>query len=349
MNKKICALLCAIAMVPSVALADASEIDGEIRAAKTRTIRAPYGGRVSDFSAEMGDALRAGEVLLELETTKLYAEMDGTVKAVFAEAGDSAAAVQARYGSLMSIEQELLYEAQCTISGASGKDNKVVHPGEIVYLATENSSTRKGVGRVTDVTGTSYRVEITDDGNLRVGDVARIYRDDDHDSDFCVGSGSVSRIDPMKVTADGYVLCVYVKEGQSVKRGDLLAEIVPDALEGLRGGSSAVTMPEGGVLLSVTVQSGEQAAKNAVLATYCPDGALEMIGYVEEDELSAWRTGAHVSVTLEAYPNKTIGGTVSKIAFVPNESGDYAVTISLSDTNDLRIGMRASAQTFGNN
>lgn len=36
------------------------------------------------------------------------------------------------------------------------------------------------------------------------------------------------------------------------------------------GGDGHVYMPEDGVLLSVSAVSGEQAAKDAVLATYCP-------------------------------------------------------------------------------
>ena len=180
--------------------------------------------------------------------------------------------------------------------------------------------------------------------DLNLNEPVKVYRDSDYDSDSCVGSGKTAAVPATAVNATGSVLRVCVSDGQHVRRGDLLFEIVPDALDGLRGGDGTVAMPEDGVLLSVSAQSGAQAAKDAVLATYCPAGAVEVVCPVDEDDLSALRVGARVGVTLDALPGEALDGTVESIAHAMNAEGGYDVTVSLRDTENVRIGMSATVR-----
>ena len=119
MKKIIIALLClSLSLAAGAALAEAVlEIEGVIEPAKTLTIRAPYSGMAGDFELAAGDVLGTGEALLSLSTTKIYADFDGTVTGVFAEAGDSAASVMDRYGALLYMEREEIYTAVCSTNG----------------------------------------------------------------------------------------------------------------------------------------------------------------------------------------------------------------------------------------
>jgi len=134
-----------------------------------------------------------------------------------------------------------------------------------------------------------------------------------------------------------------VTDGQRVSRGDALFSIVPDQLEGMRGGEAAALMPQDGVLLSVSAQSGVQAAKDSVLATYCPAGEMELKCPVDEMDLADITVGARVKVTLDAYPDAPVEGEVVKIASAADENGEYAVTIALDESDVVRIGMSATA------
>ena len=336
--------LAALLMAAGIACAqEETALDGEIRAGQTRTITAPYGGRVGDFTVREGDTLRSGEALFVLDATEVYADFDGTVTAVFAQPGDSAAAIQDYYGALLYIERDVLYTGACTTSGAaSDNENKLVHPGERVYLRSDNDNSRKGEARVLGVEGKSYTIEVTAGDDLRVNESVKVYRERDYDSDSCIGSGRLERVDPVAVTAEGYVLSIDVAEGQRVRRGDRLLRAVSDEPEGRTGGDGTVVSPENGVLLSVSAQSGVWAAQDEVLATYCPAGAMELVCSVDETELAGLAEGMEARVTLDGAPGAELRATLEKIARAANAQGEYDVTFSLEDSEAVRIGMSAT-------
>ena len=343
MKKKLSMLLCALLALAPAAMAEGLELDGRVEAGFTRSIFAPYSGIVGDFGVKAGDTAAGGEALFPISTQKVYAETNGTVTGLFAEPGDRAAGVAERFGALCYVERDVLFEAACTTAGSDGDvEDKIVHPGETVYLKSTQDSGRKGVGRVTSVSGGSYTVEITFVDDLRLNESVKVYRDSDHDSDSCIGSGKTSRIDPVAITAEGYVLACHVSEGQVVARGDLLFEMVPDQLTDMQGGAAAATMPEDGVLLSVSAQSGAQTAQDAVLATYCPAGEMEVVCAVDEDDLAGVKMGARVTVMLEAYEAEPIDGEIVSVSSAANEQDEYEVTVSLRDTENVRIGMSAT-------
>ena len=337
-------LLCALLLAAPAALAEGLELDGTIQAGRTLSITAPYTGTVGDFTAQAGDVAAAGECLFPLSVTTVYAETDGTVTGLFAQAGDNAQTVAARFGALCYIERDELFEAACTTAGAdSDTEDKIIHPGETVYLKSTQNSERDGVGRVTSVSGSSYTVEVTDERNLRINESFKVYRKADHSTDSCIGSGKTTRVNPAAITATGHVLAVHVTDGQRVSRGDALFSIVPDALDGMQGGEAAALMPQDGVLLSVSAVSGVQAVKDTVLATYCPAGDMQLVCAADEMDLAAVKVGARVSVVLDAYEDAPVAGEVVKISSVADANGEYAVTIELMDCENVRIGMSATA------
>ena len=136
---------------------------------------------------------------------------DGTVTAVFAQPGDSAASVEERYGALAYIEQDVLYRAECTTTGGdSDNENKMIHVGEKVYIRSTANNERVGEARVIGVEGKSYTLEVTSQTDMRLNENIKVYRSANHANSSCIGTGKLSRIDPQGVTATGYVLAAYV-------------------------------------------------------------------------------------------------------------------------------------------
>ena len=348
MKKQIAMLAVAASLIATAAFAEGVKIDGSIKSAETKTILAPYSGVVGNYAVAAGDAVNAGDALFSLRTEQVYADFDGTVTAVFAQAGDSAASVENRYGALAYIEQDMLYRAECsTTGGDSDNENKLVHVGEKVYIRSTASNDRVGEARVIGVEGKSYTLEVTSQTDMRLSENIKVYRSANHASSSCIGTGKLSRIDPQGVTATGYVLAVHAEDGRHVSRGDVLFDVVPDVLDGMVGGNGTVYMPEDGVLLSVSAASGEQAAKDAVLATYCPKDAMRLICSVDEQDLADLAVGDTMQVTLDAYEDKPLRGTIVKIASAGGENGtgtSFDVTLELEENDLMRIGMSASAE-----
>lgn len=346
--KRIFLFLSALCLVPALAAAEPVEIEGTVRAAKTVTLLAPYSGTVTDVDAEAGDALAAGRALLAIGTEPVCAEFDGTVTAVFAEPGDAAATVQDLYGALCYLERDELYTAECTTAGAASENEyKIIHAGEKVYIQSTQNDDREGVAVVTKVEGKRYSLLVTETGDLHYNERIKVYREERRHSADCIGSGEMTRIDPVPVTGEGSVLAVHVRAGQRVSRGDLLLELVPDGLDGLRGGDGTVTMPEDGVILSVSAEDGAQVEKDAPLAAYCPAGAIELVCEADEDDLSAIAVGDEMTVTLDAYPDAPVKARVTEISSVAQEDGGGAtfdVTLALPEDAPARIGMNATAR-----
>ena len=97
--------------------------------------------------------------------------------------------------------------------------------------------------------------------------------------------------------------------------------------------------------LSVTAESGTQAAKDTVLATYCPKGAMRLICSVDEQDIAEIQVGDVMTVTLDAYEDKPLRGVVTKIAAAGEDGGAfYDVTLELEENDIMRIGMSASAE-----
>ena len=144
MKKRIAMIAMIASLVTTTAFAEGVKIDGSIKSAETKTILAPYSGVVGNYAVTAGDAVNMGDALFALRTEQVYADFDGTVTAVFAQPGDSAASVEERYGALAYIEQDVLYRAECTTTGGdSDNENKMIHVGEKVYIRATSNKDRK--------------------------------------------------------------------------------------------------------------------------------------------------------------------------------------------------------------
>lgn len=347
MKKTMMAILLAAAMaLPFCAAAEGIRIDGKIEAVRTQTILAPHSGRVGDYAVRVGDELLAGDELFTISAQKVYADFDGVVTGVFAQPGDSAASVQDRYGALCYMERDALYTADCSTNGAASEnENKIVHVGERVYICSESNNKRTGTAIVTGVEGKNYTLEVLSYEDIRLSEDIEVFRDEHFRNASCIGRGDIRRQDPVAVTAEGYVRAVHVQDEQKVSRGDLLFEIVPDALEGMKGSDGSIDMPVDGVVLSISAQRGEQIEKDMPMATICERTDMQLVCEVDEEDLSAIEPGMVVQVTLDAYRDEQVQGTVVKVAAAgEDDSSGFDVTIRLEDVANVRVGMNATAE-----
>ena len=92
--KKLFALLLALAVVGSIALADPASLtgcsvsSGVVNAVNYIDITAPFSGTLQPFTWEAGDLVNAGDLLFSMRTTTVYATEDATVQAIYCAAGD---------------------------------------------------------------------------------------------------------------------------------------------------------------------------------------------------------------------------------------------------------------------
>ena len=135
--KKLFALLLALALVGSIALADPASLtgcsvsSGVVNAVNYIDITAPFSGTLQPFTWEAGDLVNAGDLLFSMRTTPIYATEDATVQAIDCAAGDDATAVATRYGGLIAMRPESEWVIAGSITTAYDKrDNRVVDVGD---------------------------------------------------------------------------------------------------------------------------------------------------------------------------------------------------------------------------
>ena len=310
-------LLCLLFTLPALAaeqdLTDRAVADGVVAAARFVDITAPFSGTLASFDLESGDTVQAGETLMRYVTTEVYATEPGEVKAVFAAAGQDAAAVTARYGGVVGVEPTAAYRVNATTSGADkDNENKILHLGETLYFKTSGNSPAEGTGRVVAVSGDAYTVEVLT-GEFDLKDSVTLYRKDNYASKSCVGKGKIARRDALLVPATGRLAEIYVAEGDRVFTGDPLfslvaADAAPDAY------TPDIAAAEDGVVESVSVAPGQQVYRGQALCRLGLSDRLEVRADVDEVDLGDLAVGDQVPVTLDMLPDQVLMATVTQIA-----------------------------------
>lgn len=334
----------------SAAQADTLTMSGTVTAAQTREVYAPIGGTVDHVAVEAGQSVAADDVLLTLQTTKVYAEEDGTVTGVFGQPGDDAESVAERYGAVLYIEGDVLFTVSASTDSAyNATENKLVHVGETVYLECRSNSDRVGVGVISAIEGTSYTVRVNE-GVLMPGDSVNVYRSAEYTNSTKIGRGTVSRVNPTAVTGSGGIVRIAVADGQQVKRGDLLMETLTGSFDGLYMSGVDFLAEETGVIKTVQAQQGDTVQKGSVIAVIYPQGSMRVEASVPEDSRGQLRVGQSVTVELATDETKVYPGTVAMLSYLAEDGGQdsgvtYKVLVDFTPDEAVHYGMNVVVAT----
>ena len=354
MNRKLIALLVALTLLlPGLALAQ-EEFEGNVVSSDTITVSAPYGGTVQAISLREGALIHVGDAVATMLTTKVLAPEDGTVRGVFSLVGDTL-----NQTTVLSLAPVSKYTITCTITKAySSMDNKYVHIGETVYIKCKPDGTHKAVGTITAVDGSSYTVQTTA-GELYMEETVYIYRSDDYEYESRIGSGTVGRTPELSITGTGSLLQLFVSEGDTVERGQLLFETVDGTLDGLGVYTDTIQSDADGVIASINVSAGQKVAKGDVLLTVYPVGSYQIEFSIDEDLLSVLSVGDPVDISFHWNEDsgQTVRGTVTGISYISDSSTSDSTESTSSSTqytgyasfeadDNVRLGMSVTLTTI---
>ena len=341
-----CMLACMLVCVLGLAAADVS-YEGTVVGGETIAIQAPFGGRISDNQKRAGDMISEGESLMKINSTKVYAPIEGTVSGLYISEGDKAEDVTERYSASLFIEPTNRYVLSATTDKAySASENHYIHLGEQVYMRCTTDGTHRGTGLVSALTDKGYNIEVTG-GDFYMGEKVDIYRSSDYSKESCIGRGTVDRAKPVAVKGTGSVLKIHVKDGDFVERGELLFETVEGTLDGLYAPDPQVLSPVTGIVSSVDKNNGDNAAKGDTLMKVIPLESLQVQFSVPESDVLSLKEGQKVKMELywETESGKTYEGKIVAIshqATEPKTDSDrktYTVYSSINADERIRAGM----------
>ena len=341
-TKRVAALLIALLLAAGIAHADTLSLNGTVEAGVTVPVYAPIGGTVESVSVEKGVRVSKGQELFGYRTEKIYAAEDGTVAGVFVKAGDDAETVTNQYGADLYIEGAVLYSISASTSKAySSVATTLVHTGEKVYILCRTDANRKGTGIISTVDGSSYTVLVTS-GSFINGDSVTIYRDKTYADKQRVGRGNIARVNPTAVNATGAVVNVAVKDGDKVKRGDLLMETLTGTFDGYKVSGTTIKAETEGVVTSVAVEAGATVNKGDVIAQIAPISGMRVEATISADDRKSLKAGDKVLIELEADESKSYEGTVKYITEIPEEETEdivYKAIIDFKPDDSVFFGM----------
>lgn len=360
MTRKLSAILAAVLCIclMTAATAETISFDGKVAVKDTVEVYAPIGGTVESVGYAAGETVTANDALVTLKTNKVYATEDGTVTGVFGQPGDSAESISSRYGAVLYVEGNSKYTLSASTENAyNATANKYVHVGEKVYLISRSDSNHKGEGVITKVEGTSYTVEVTS-GTFEISESCSIYRKSSRVDTSRIGRGTVARVNPVAMTGSGSIVSINVKDGDKVKRGQLLFETLTGDFDGLYMSGSTITAGVDGVVGSINASKGSALQKDSVVAVIYPTGNMRIEGTVAETDLSSIKVGDQVKIEMNwnSDNGELLDGTVTMISSVATSSAangtastdttaTYTVYIDFTPDANTRYGMTCVVNT----
>lgn len=324
------------------------EIYGNIAPKQTVSVFAPAGGVLEDNTLALGDRVEGGQVLFTLLTQKTFAPWEGTVRGLNIEAGQNIQTAIDRYGAALYIEPvEPFTVHSSTAQGYHEKENKIVLPGQKVYLLSTSDKDHSATGVITAVEGINFTVEVDrEDNTLEINERTGIYRTDSHDSKSRLGYGITASTPLVPVVGSGIVVSIHVSEGQQVQKGDLLFETLAPGTNAPAPASSEVTAPLTGVVTAISAASGSAVAGDQLLVTIADDSQLQIIAAISENDYSLVNVNEPVTITFDAYPDlKPIHGIVESIAAsgtAKNGENEYQLKIAFSSDETFPLGLEAT-------
>ena len=322
-------------------------LSGTVVARETAAVTANVGGVVEEVYVQAGEWIEAGEAVASVAVTGVYAPADGTVRGVPAEAGGEAGETVLYLAPLSK------YTVSASVSDAyETAANKYVTIGETVYMRCARDGSHVAVGRVTGAEGANYTVEVTG-GELYMEETVYIYRDESYDSSTRIGSGTVSRTAEIAVGGTGRVAALYVSEGETVERGQLLFACVEAATAEDSLGGGEILSTATGVVASVNAQAAQQLGQGATVLTVYPQEGFCVALTVEEADLGWIAVGDSVQLSFAFDEEGALAceGTVTEISYLgeSTEAGVvYTAYVAFDAPAQMRLGMTVTATVAGN-
>ena len=368
---------------------------GTLNPANTYTVKSLVEGKVLTGEFEEGDVLDEGSILYTLDSSDastnfekaeiamqqaqrsydkvvdrqyVRAEVDGTVSTLKVAKGDEVTSGQEvaiiRDSSKMLLTLE--FPAADAANFSVGQTAQVTLDGTFEQLD----------GTVTSVTGTdalstgnlltrTVTIAVQNAGGLTTAQAATA----SINGVSSIGSATFGYQAERTLTAQaaGTVTSIYVQEGQTVAKNDILIELSGDDLtESIQSASETlrsaeislqnlqdtmanytVTSPISGTIIEKDAKVGDAVKSGDTLCVIYDLSYLEMTINVDELQISSLSVGQKVQITADAVQDKNYVGTVTRVSMKGASNGGtttYPVTIRIDETDGLRPGMNANAE-----
>ena len=310
------------------ACAEAVASDATVTAGALVPVFAAAGGALESVSVQAGQLVHAGDPAAQVEVTRVYAPIDGTVNGLFLEPGADASA-----GLYLEPKETYAMTGSTAYADAAGK-NAWLRVGSAVTLSCTRDATHIGAGVLLSVDGSTFSV-------LPTAEAVNVYAETD-DGTARIGRATVARAEPVSVTGKGTVTRLLVSDGARVMKGQALFETVSS-----RSGTPETICPADGVVTEVLRQPGEAVSEGELLCYLAPEDDFILTCSLSETEAASVSVGDPAQVVFafdaDELPYEAAVLSVSSSAAQADDVPRYEVRLRLlTRPTALRLGMTAT-------
>ena len=346
---------------------------GSLAPSDSINVPAPMSGTVAEWYFDMGDEVKEGEILGvmdtdrydeevdtlkdkideletaidtyqdELDTSIAYSPIEGIVKEIYVQPGSDVSRVNQVYGCYMVIAPDETMTVTFSPSGGYAGD-----VGDYVSIRPDGYGAVNG--KVVAVAGATSTAEVP--AYIPSGTAVEIY---DISGEEEIGSGTLVAKNSVSITGKNGIEAVYAQAGERVAKGQKLLkydsaatgsiedkkEDLADAKEELaelETASPEIIATADGVLTAV---NDTELVKDLTAAQVSPIDAMDLIVAIDELDVGKIQVGQNAAISIDALPDESYTGTVSRISQVGQAAGGvttYDVTLTIQETGGLRIG-----------
>jgi len=338
-----------------------SSLDKQLDTAKSKTeskyITASISGRIKQILVEAGNDV--AKTMTE-DKALMVLSIDGKMIVTFTpatteglSAGDGVTVTlsdgTAKDGVIASISAK---ECSITISdsGPAVDDNVIVTLADKTVLGSGTLKINSPLaisgtnGKVADILVSldSYIYEGTNVIKLEDAAVSRdyqqLYADRLAKADQLNTLLAYQETNSITAAFDGTIESVQVSDGQSTADASSAST---------SSTASKASTASTGTASTGTASSATTATDSTMTAFTLKTGSkMELTGAIDELDILSIAVGQKASITLDALPNQTFDGTITKISDIGTVSSGvttYDVTLSVSPETSMKVGMNASA------
>ena len=378
---------------------------GTIQSASTKNIASEVSADVLDVKVNVGDKVKVGDVLVELDKsdyeTKIrelnknisnlsdtvnsykediqnlyvYAEQAGYVSNLSLEVGDSVN----KNASIFQITNDEYYYISCKVNYNVNLNIKVGDSATVMLVDTLRYLDGE-VNYVSDLKEISdmgtplqtIEVKVKNPGYTLDGLLAAITINTSNSSIRAVQNVTIesAKSKSIKSKSSGTIAELNVRDGDYINVGDLIMILenddLQDNLDDARSNLSdayedleieknnldfyTIVAPIDGIITSLNISSGDYVRSESELLTIVNNDNIEFSIEVDELDINDVKVGQEVNVTIDAIEETAITplkGAVTNISIEGNSMNSvtsYPVTVSLTGSDDIKMGMNCSAE-----
>lgn len=301
-------------------------------------------GKIVELNVKEGDTVKAGQVLAKIDDTKL--------KTSVLQAQANVTSAESKLQNLEdSFNDQTRAQAQAALAKAQQNLTSAQQNADPSYLANQVSLAEQNVKQASDNLAKAQQSGNTSSIQSSQNSLNQAINDLTAAKNLQNGGAAKALISAQAdVTSAQYQVD---QQAQGPKAADIQSaqagiQIAQAQLASAQAdlNDAAIVAPVDAVVVSCPLELGQDSDAQSII-TLTPQGdKLEVDASIDQSDITQVKVGQKVDITLDAYPNDHISGTVNAVALQGTTTQNvttYTVTAMVDQASDLlRAGMNAN-------